>query len=199
MVREESARRRAEDRAARGQGPRRVLRRARPDRVHHGRLHRSARRPRELEQHRAMGAQGLDPRRQDLRHPAGGLHRRALLQQGHAEAARRRACPRTGSSRRRSSSTSSRKRAPRDDAHLAGRGRPSVPGRLHHGGSAAAQARTRRLSEALHRQAVVRRSARRRGSQMGQGARGRRRLSEELHDVEARRDRTITSTASPAR
>ena len=30
-------------------------------------------------------------RRQDLRHSAGGLHRRALLQQGHAEAARRRA------------------------------------------------------------------------------------------------------------
>ena len=39
----------------------------------------------ELEQHRAVGAQGLDPQRQDLRHSAGGLHRRALLQQGHAE------------------------------------------------------------------------------------------------------------------
>ncbi len=53
----------------------------------------------ELEQHRALGAQGLDPRRQDLRRAAGGLYQRALLQQGHAEEARRRRCRRMASSR----------------------------------------------------------------------------------------------------
>jgi multiple sugar transport system substrate-binding protein len=52
---------------------------------------------------------------------------------------------------------------------------------------AAAQARTGRLSEAVHGQAVVRRSARRRRAEVGQAGRRRGRLSEELHDAEARR------------
>ena len=60
VVREESAVRGAQDRAARRQGSRRLLSRARPDRIHHRGLHRSARRLGELEPDRAVGAQGLD-------------------------------------------------------------------------------------------------------------------------------------------
>ena len=162
VVREESAGRRAEDRAARGQGSRRLLCRARPDRVHHRRLHRSARRSGELEQYRAVGAQGLDAQRQDVWHSAGGLHRRALLQQGHVEEARRRAAgeraihagaiPRPGQESARC----------RDDARSR---RALATARIRAPTSrwrrcCASSVRT--TTETVHRQAVVRGSARRR-------------------------------------
>ncbi len=90
VVREESVVCGAEDRPAGGQRSGRLLSRARPGGIHQRGLYRSARRSRQLEQYRAVGAQGMDPQRQDLRDSAGGLHRRAVLQQGRAEEARRR-------------------------------------------------------------------------------------------------------------
>src|SRR2546427_4030455 len=85
VVREKSSVCGAEDRAARGQGARCFLSRARPGGIYQCGLYRPARRSGELEQHRAVGAQSLDPQRQDLRHSARGLYGRALLQQGCAK------------------------------------------------------------------------------------------------------------------
>ena len=68
-----------------------------------------------------------------------------------------------------------------------GRRRPALSRRLHPRRGAAAQARHRRLRQAAPRPALLRGSARRRRVHLGQGAGRRRRLSEELHDPEARR------------